>query len=181
MKVLLLVLVLFCTQCVAMRTENPVSDDAALHNPSGKMRLYAVPAGVGATANYCVILENNGKRELLTTRGSLTEKQLRKAVRYTSKGRLFWGWFPHSTAIGEGEKDETVFHMRFGDHLFFSAEEGLRISRSSALRDTSDEENIELTTRKIKIIIDRLRKKRPDSGRYGFCNNVNLEKNVPTP
>ena len=187
MKVLLLVLAMFCVQCVAIRTENPVSDDAALHNPSGKMRLYAVHVtGPLAEKNYsrpsyCVILDNDGERSLISHQGSLTKEQLRKAVRYASKWRLFFGWFAHSTAIGEGEKEETVFHMRFGDSFFLSAEEGMRQRRSYALQNTSGEDNVELTTKKLKLILNRLMDEKPEPRNGGLCNDINLEKNVPTP
>ena len=180
MKFLLfiLVLVMFCLQCKTIQTESPISGDSALHNPSGKMRLYVISMGYGGLkhSRYCAILEEDGKRHLLTTRGAIQEKQLRQAVRYTSKVRLFFGWFAHSEAIKEGEKDELVFQMRFSDAIFLSGEEGVRIKRVSALQDTSGEEDIELTTRKLKIIADRIRQTQPHKGRSEVCQKELKEK-----
>lgn len=174
MKILSFALIMFCIQCATMRTENPVSEDSALHNPSGKMRLYAISVGGMASVSYCAILAENGKRDLLTQRGSLTEKQLRKAVRYSSKWR-YWFWFPHAKAVEEGEKEETILQMRVaGDYIFLTTEEGIRQQRVAAMLDTTGEEDIELKTRKLKIIADRIRNTQPEARNAGLCKNKNI-------
>ena len=173
MRVLLFVLGMFCIQCATMRSENPTSGDSALHNPSGNVRLSAISVGGVGGVSYCAVLEEGGKRTILTPRGSLTEKQLRKAVRYSSKWR-YWFWFPHAKAVQEGEKEETIMQMRLaGDYIFLTTEEGIRQQRVAAMRDTTGEDELELKTRKIKIIADRIRNTQPESHNLGVCKNIN--------
>ncbi len=139
--------------------------NADIHSPDASMRLY----GERASAGYCVYLESDGQIELLSERGALTEKQLRKTVSYAGYARHLFIWFVRANAIKNGELDATVAQMNSDVGLeALWAEKYLRRVRVDALVRASGQD-IELSDRKIQVIAGKIAAQKVESGNHGAC------------